>query len=113
MSEPESQRVVVVLSTAPDAEVAQRIGTALVEERLVACANILAGVTSVYRWKGSVLREHEVLMILKTTSMGVEALRRRIVDLHPYEVPEVVALDVLEGHPPYLDWVLSSVGADG
>jgi periplasmic divalent cation tolerance protein len=113
MSEPSSESVAVVLSTAPDTEVAQRIGTALVEERLVACANILNGVTSIYRWKGSVQKEHEVLMILKTTARGVEALRRRIVDLHPYDVPEVVALDVRDGHPPYLDWVVSAVGGDG
>jgi len=105
--------VVAVVSTAPDFDVAQRIGTALVEERLAACANIVEGVTSIYRWKGSVQREPEVLMVLKTTSDAVELLRQRLVELHPYEVPEVVTLEVGGGHRPYLDWVLSAVGGDG
>ena len=104
--------VLAVLSTAPDAEVAERIGTVLVEERLAACANVFDGVTSIYRWKGSVEREREVLMVLKTTSETVDQLRLRLVELHPYEVPEVLALGVQDGHEPYLDWVRSVVGPD-
>ena len=102
----------VVFSTAPDAEVAQRIGTALVEERLAACVNVLEGITSIYGWKGSVQREREVLMVMKTTSDIVDRLRARLVEQHPYEVPEVLALDVSDGHGPYLDWVRSVVRAD-
>jgi periplasmic divalent cation tolerance protein len=104
--------VLAIVSTAPDAEVAERIGTQLVEERLAACANVLEGVTSIYRWKGSVQREREVLMVLKTTSEAVARLRARLVELHPYEVPEVLAIDVSSGHAPYLDWVRSVVEAD-
>jgi len=104
--------IMAVLSTVPDSEIAQRIATALVEERLAACANVLEGVTSFYRWKGSVQREREVLMVLKTTSDMVDRLRSRLVDLHPYEVPEVLAIDIREGHGPYLDWIRSVVGVD-
>jgi periplasmic divalent cation tolerance protein len=105
-------RVMVVLVTAPGSEVAELIGRTLVAERLAACANVVAGITSIFRWKGSVERESETLVILKTTANDVEALRRRVVELHPYEVPEVVALAVEAGHAPYLDWVRSSVGAE-
>jgi periplasmic divalent cation tolerance protein len=112
VGEANTSSVVTVLSTMPDAETADRIGSALVEERLAACANILDGVTSIYRWKGSVEKEREALMVLKTTSGTVERLRLRLVELHPYDVPEVVALGVSDGHEPYLDWVRSAVGPD-
>jgi len=114
MSEPATasgSAVVAVLTTAPSAEVADRIGTALVEERLAACANLVPGVSSVFRWKGAVQRETEILVVLKTTASRVGDLRRRLVELHPYEVPEMIALDVREGHPPYLEWVRAEVEA--
>lgn len=111
MSDHQSTNVAVVLTTAPNAEVAERIGETLVEERLAACANVVLGVQSIFRWKGAVSRESEVLVILKTTTDNVDALRRRVVELHPYEVPEVIALDVRAGHEPYLDWVRAEVGS--
>ncbi|HET9947732.1 MAG TPA: divalent-cation tolerance protein CutA [Longimicrobiales bacterium] len=103
--------VLAVLTTAPDEAVAERIGRALVDERLAACANVLPGVTSFFRWEGAVRRESEVLVILKTTPEALEALRIRLVELHPYEIPEVLALDVRAGHAPYLEWVREEVGA--
>lgn len=113
MSDAARASVLTVLSTAPDVVVAEHIGTTLVEERLAACVNVLEGVTSIYWWEGSVEREREVFMVLKTTSEAVERLRVRLVELHPYEVPEVLALGVQDGHEPYLDWVRATVGADG
>lgn len=110
MSGAAGSRVVAVLTTAPSAEEAERIGGALVEERLAACANVVPGIVSIFRWKGAVSHESEVLMILKTTADGLQALTRRIVELHPYEVPEVLALDVRDGHSAYLDWVRAEVG---
>ena len=104
-------RVLAVLTTVPNAEVAERIGGALVEERLAACANVVPGVRSVFRWKGEVEHETEVLVILKTTANSWDALRRRVVELHPYDVPEVIALDVPQGHEPYLSWVRAEVGS--
>lgn len=110
MSDAQGSNVVAVLTTAPNVEVAERIGETLVEEGLVACANVVPGVRSIFRWKGAVSHESEVLMILKTTTESLPALSRRVVDLHPYEVPEVIALDVRAGHEPYLDWVRAEVG---
>jgi periplasmic divalent cation tolerance protein len=105
--------VLTVLSTAPSAEIADRIATTLIEERLAACVNVLDGLTSVYRWEGQVEREAEVLMLLKTTTEALERLQLRLVELHPYAVPEVLALEVSNGHLPYLEWVRSEVGGDG
>ncbi|MES2641865.1 MAG: divalent-cation tolerance protein CutA [Myxococcota bacterium] len=97
--------LVVVYITAPDSDVASRIGRTLVEEELAACCNLVPGVRSIYRWEGVVQDDAEVLMILKTRAALVEALTARVVALHPYALPEVVALPVLAGHAPYLDWV--------
>lgn len=99
----------LVLMTAPDAEVAERIVHALVSERLAACGNLVPGLTSVFRWQGRVERSAEVLVILKTTAEAVPALLARIPELHPYEVPEALVLPIEAGHGPYLDWVGDSV----
>ena len=101
----------VVLTTVPTVEVAEQLAVAVVEERLAACANMVPGVTSIYRWQGEVRSEGEVLVILKTTADCVERLRARLVELHPYDVPEVVALGVEAGHEPYLAWVEAEVGS--
>ena len=109
MTGPLGTAVRVVLTSAPTAEVAQELGSAVVGERLAACANVLPGVTSIYRWEGDVEREGEALVILKTTASAVEKLRDRIVELHPYDVPEVVVMRVEAGHEPYLAWVRAEV----
>jgi periplasmic divalent cation tolerance protein len=95
----------VVLMTAPDPGTAERLGTALVSERLAACANVVPSLTSVYWWNGKMEKVSEALLILKTVEDRVASLRERAVDLHPYDVPEVLVLDVRDGHEPYLDWV--------
>jgi periplasmic divalent cation tolerance protein len=112
MSGESDEQVLVALTTAPNVEVAERIGRSLVEERLAACANVLGGVTSIFRWKGAVERESEVLVILKTTAGEVEALERRVAELHPYEVPELLAFPIEVGHAAYLEWVRAEVGDD-
>jgi periplasmic divalent cation tolerance protein len=111
MSDLADSPVIVVLTTAPSAEVAETIGTALVEERLAACANLVPGVTSIFRWKGEVSREPEILVVLKTTPARLGTLRRRLVELHPYDVPEMLALEVRGGHAPYMEWVRAEVGS--
>lgn len=100
----------LIMSTCPDAETAVRIAHALVEERLAACVNRLPGVASTYRWQGEILDDAEVLLLIKTTRERFEALRARLVELHPYDVPEVVALDIADGHPPYLNWIAQEAG---
>jgi periplasmic divalent cation tolerance protein len=96
------------LSTCSDADTAARIARTLVEERLAACVNRLPGVHSTYRWQGKVVDDVEVLLIIKTTDERFEALRDRLVELHPYEVPELVAIEVNGGHPAYLDWIAAA-----
>ena len=101
----------VVLCNAPPAE-AGRIAEALVRERLAACVNVIAGVTSVYEWKGEVVTETESTLVIKTTSARMAALSARVKELHPYELPELIALPVhpTEGVTAYLDWVTKQVG---
>ncbi|HXU68544.1 MAG TPA: divalent-cation tolerance protein CutA [Polyangia bacterium] len=105
----ESVEAVVVLVTVPNAETADKLGEALVGERLAACVNVVDGVRSIYRWKGTIERDDEILCVCKTTRAALERLRARVVELHPYEVPEVVALPIEAGHAPYLAWIMASV----
>ncbi len=97
--------VTLVLVTAPDAETGARLARTLVEERLAACANLVPGVRSIYRWEGAVQDDAEVLLLIKTRSEHCEALAARVQDLHPYDLPEVVALAATGGSTAYLDWV--------
>ena len=94
------------LCSCPDAETAGRIADALVGEHLAACVNVLPGIASVYRWQGRVERADEVLLLIKTTRERLDALTARIVALHPYDLPEVIALDIADGLPAYLDWIV-------
>ena len=89
----------------PDTKTAERIARVLVEERLAACVNVLPGVSSIYRWNGAVARTEEVLLIVKTMRERLEALTERLRGLHPYELPELVAVEVVGGLPGYLSWV--------
>lgn len=100
----------VVLVTAPDAVTAESLVRQLVDEGLVACGNIVPGITSIYRWNGRVERETEVMVIFKTTEAGTARLIRRVPELHPYEVPEVLALPVEAAHLPYVQWIEENVG---
>ncbi|HRO27147.1 MAG TPA: divalent-cation tolerance protein CutA [Luteimonas sp.] len=99
------EAAVACLCTCPDAATAQRIARTLVEERLAACVNLLPGVSSVYRWQGAVEQADEVLLLAKTARDRLDALTARVVALHPYELPEVVAVDITGGLPEYLAWI--------
>lgn len=100
------ENAVVVLCTFPDIEQARQIGAALVETQVAACVNILPGVESIYRWEGKVERAGEVLALIKTTRYA--DLETAIKKLHPYEVPEILALPVATGFPAYLNWMAES-----
>src|SRR6266545_3655273 len=95
----------VVFVTTHTAERAAELARALVQERLAACGNVVPGVRSIYRWEGKVHDEGEALLVLKTTRARFEALRERVLALHPYEVPEVIALPIEAGSAPYLAWI--------
>jgi len=95
----------VVLVTTPTPERAAEIARAVVEERLAACGNVVPGLRSIYRWNGKIEDEPEALLVLKTTRARFEALRARVLALHPYEVPEVIGLHVEAGSAAYLAWI--------
>jgi periplasmic divalent cation tolerance protein len=106
-------QALIALVTVPDAAAAEKLGEALVQESLAACVNILPQARSIYRWQGAVERADELLLVIKTTRDAFERLRARVVELHSYEVPEVIALPIEAGHAPYLQWILSSVAKAG
>jgi len=96
---------IACLCTCPDADSARRIAQALVGERLAACVNLVPGIGSVYRWQGRVQEDQEVLLVIKTMRARLDALAARVQALHPYELPEVVAVDIAGGLPAYLAWI--------
>ena len=100
---------VVVLCTFPDLDRARQIGAALVERQVAACVNLLPGIESIYRWEGKVERAGEVLAVIKTTRYP--DLEAAIRELHPYEVPEILALPVAAGFESYLRWMGESCAA--
>jgi periplasmic divalent cation tolerance protein len=100
---------VVALSTVATAADADRLAKALVERRLAACVNVVPGVVSHYRFEGELHRDPELLLVIKTRAEKLDALRAALVELHPYEVPELVALEISAGHDAYLEWLDASV----
>lgn len=99
--------ILVVLCTFPDVEKARQTGTALVEAQLAACVNLLPGIESIYRWQGAVERAGEVLAVFKTTAASWPAFERRLRELHPYDVPEIVALKPEQVAESYARWVMA------
>lgn len=98
----------VVFVTAPR-DRAPELARALVDRRLCACVNLVDGIRSFYRWEGAVEDDPEALLVIKTTTGVLERLRSVILELHPYDLPEIIALPVTEGHLPYLAWVRDEV----
>ncbi|HEX5724405.1 MAG TPA: divalent-cation tolerance protein CutA [Longimicrobiaceae bacterium] len=111
MARSSQQDLSLVLATAPDAATAERIARTLVEERLVACVTIVPGATSVYRWQGEVRQEGELQMLMKTRSSLLSRLFRRVQELHPYDVPEVVSAPIEHGLLRYTRWVAEETRA--
>jgi periplasmic divalent cation tolerance protein len=104
---PEAVLVLTTVATSADAE---RLARTLVEERLAACVNLVGPIRSIYRWEGKVCDEGEVLLICKTVPAGAENLERRLTELHPYQVPEVVAVAADRVCARYAAWLQESVG---
>ena len=111
LSAGDNSNFIAVFVTAASQDDAARIARALVEERLAACGNVLGPVRSIYRWQGEVHDEPEVLLVLKTRAGLFESLRRRVAELHTYDVPEIIALPIEAGHGPYLDWILQNTSS--
>jgi periplasmic divalent cation tolerance protein len=100
----------VVMVTVPSRDVGEAIAAQIVTERLAACVNLLGPLCSVYRWRGELCRDEEHLLLIKTTHERYPALENRVRELHPYEVPEIIALPVQAGSSAYLGWLCEETG---
>ena len=104
--------VLVVLTNLPNRQSAEELARALVEGQLAACVNVLSSCRSIYRWKGDVEETDEVPLLIKTTEARYEALEAAIRARHPYELPEIIALPVVQGLPDYLAWLAAETQMD-
>ncbi len=107
------EQVLLVMTNLPDHSAAQAMARSLVEARLAACVNILPGVQSVYRWQGAVEEAAEVTILIKTTKHSYAQLHQAIIDTHPYELPELIAWPLTDGHAAYLHWVVAETSGHG
>lgn len=106
----EGSDVLVVMCSCPDIGTAETLAAGLVEHRLAACVSILPAVRSVYRWQGKTNADSETLMLVKTSRAALAGLEAWLVEQHPYDLPEIIALPVQAGLPAYLDWVVNETG---
>jgi|SRR5579884_2609572 len=102
-----TNETIIVLVTASSQEEARKIGRALVEQKLAACANLIPSITSIFHWEGRISEENETLVILKTRRALFERLRDTVASLHSYDVPEIIAVSIAEGADSYLRWIAS------
>lgn len=107
-----TEAIVVMVTCADDAQ-AERIADCIVQERLAACASIGGHVRSVFRWRGAINRESETLLLMKTRSELFAKLAKRVKELHSYEVPEIIALPIIDGSPDYIAWIMESTAGAG
>jgi periplasmic divalent cation tolerance protein len=107
------EQVLLVMSSLPDQATAEQLARTLIERRLAACVNVLAPCVSVYRWQGKVEEAAEVPVLIKTTASRYAELESAVRTLHPYELPEIVAVPLIYGLPSYLDWVAAETALPG
>ena len=103
-------RYIVIFSTCANKKEAGRIAERLVKNKLVACVNIIDGIESVFRWRGRVDRAKEALLVIKSKQSKLNKIIKLVKSLHSYQVPEIIALPIIGGHTPYLDWIDESTG---
>lgn len=106
----QTEKEIVIFITAPNEDEAARIARSLVEARLAACANIVRGIRSIYAWEGNIQDDSEVLMVVKTRKGLFSAVSGKVKELHSYDVPEIIALPIIDGSPEYLNWLTESTG---
>jgi periplasmic divalent cation tolerance protein len=105
-----SEKILLALSTFPDAEIARRVSNQLVSERFAACANILPSVESIYRWKDKIESGNETLVFFKVSEARQSGFQDKLQSLHPYDVPEIIFVPIANGLPEYLRWVAENCG---
>jgi periplasmic divalent cation tolerance protein len=105
----QDDKFLVVLTNLPDQETALQLAQSLVDKRLAACVNVLDGCTSVYRWQGGIQTDREIPVLIKTRAKGYASLQAEILALHPYQVPEIIALPINRGFEPYLEWICAEM----
>ena len=101
--------VLLVYSTVPDRDTGLKIADALVEYKLAACVSLLPGLVSTYRWKGDIQHDDECLLMIKTRRADYRAVESNLRQLHPYELPEIIAVPLTDGLPDYISWILDSL----
>lgn len=101
----------IILVTAPDSRIARKIARSALAARLIACANLVSGIESIYQWKGKIEQGKEVLLLLKTARSKVAELEEHVIKNHPYDTPEFVVLDIAQGNKRYLQWLTESCAA--
>ena len=101
--------IIIVFVTVPGLREGSRISKAILTSRLAACVNVIPGVQSMYQWKGKIVREKEAMLVMKTTRIRYRKLEQKIKKLHPYEVPEVIAIPLICGSSQYIEWVTGEV----
>ena len=101
--------IVIVFVTVPGLREGRRISKAVLTSRLAACVNVIPGIQSMYQWKGKIVQEKEAMLVLKTTRPRYRKLEQKIKQLHPYEVPEVIAIPMICGSSQYIEWVTKEV----
>jgi len=109
----ENTPYMLVLCSCPDQEIATTIAENIVAQHLAACINIIPGMKSIYHWQGNVESAEESLMLIKTHQQKLSSLQNTITTMHPYEVPEIIALDISDGLPKYLEWITTSMRLNG
>ncbi len=104
------EQVFVVYCTVPNADEAKSIARLLINKKLAACCNVIPGLISIYRWKGKMEEENEVLLFIKTSAKKYEQLEKEIKMIHSYSVPEIIAIPVVNASQAYLDWIIEMIG---
>jgi periplasmic divalent cation tolerance protein len=103
-----NEKFLLVLVNIPNKELAFKIANSLVNEKLIACANISSKVNSIYQWDGKVVEEEEFTLHCKTVKSKYDKLEKKILELHSYQIPEIIAVEIVNGNTDYLDWVENS-----
>jgi periplasmic divalent cation tolerance protein len=104
------ENFVILLCNTPNIENAKQIANTLVKEKLIVCANIFSGVISIYEWEGEILEEGEVTILIKSHRALLDEIESRILELHPYETPEIIQIDIENSNEDYYNWLLRTLG---